>query len=367
MASKKIPPIRRIAINTGGGDAPGLNAVIRAATLSALRRGWEVYGIRRGYGSFLGGEPLVKLTNERVRGIAHLGGTILGSTNKGNPFEIHVKLPRARKKRLAAEIVVEELKKHKIDGLLAVGGDGSLRIAHKFHQMGLNVIGVPKTIDNDLCGTLCTFGFDTAVQTATEAIDKLHSTAQAHDRIMVVEVMGRYSGWIALHSGLASSSDAILIPEIPFEIDSVCRHLKKRAAGGRPYGIVCVAEGAAPKGHGMIYKNKNVKGREPILGGIGKWVAEQITRRTKLETRSLVLGHLQRGGSPTTYDRLLALRFGAAAVRLAAAGLWGHMVSYQPPAMGSVPLEDAIRDTKKVTVDCDTVLTGRDLGICFGD
>ena len=367
MARISPQKIRRIAINTGGGDAPGLNAVIRAATLAALNRGWEVLGIRRGYSSLLGGEPMLKLDRNAVRGIAHLGGTILGSTNKDNPFEIGVKLPGMRRKRPAAEVVVEAFRKHRIDGLIAVGGDGSLRIAHGLMRMGLPIIGVPKTIDNDLPGTHRTFGFDTAVQTATEAIDKLHCTAQAHDRVMVVEVMGRYAGWIALHSGLASSSDVILLPEIPFTMKSVCAHLALRRKTGRNYGIVVASEGAVPKGGGRFIQTPKTRGREARLGGIGAWVASEIQRCTGLETRALVLGHLQRGGSPSTYDRLLALRYGAAAVRLAEAGLWGHMVAYHPPGMSYITLEEATRSIKTVPVDGDTVLTGRDLGICFGD
>jgi len=367
LANLGSSKIRRIAINTGGGDAPGLNAVIRAVTLCARRRGWEVLGIRHGYGSLLDGAPMMKLNREAVLGIASQGGTILGTVNKGNPFETHVRLPGSRKKRLVAEVIVENFQKHKIDGLIAVGGDGSMRIAYKLMQMGVPVIGVPKTIDNDMTCTHRTFGFDTAVQTATEAIDKLHCTAAAHERVMVVEVMGRYSGWIALHSGLSGSCNVILIPELPFTMESICNHLVNRKKLGRTYSIVCVAEGAHPKGQGMFFKGSKEHGREQRLGGIGEWVASEITKRTGLETRSLVLGHLQRGGSPSTYDRLLGLRYGAAAVRLAAEGLWGNMVCFNPPAMNHVPIEEVIRETKKVSIYDDTVLTGREMGICFGD
>jgi ATP-dependent phosphofructokinase / diphosphate-dependent phosphofructokinase len=358
--------IRRIAINTGGGDAPGLNAVIRAVTLSAIRRGWEVIGIRRGFGNLLTGEPCIKMNNDTVRGIAHLGGTILGTTNKGNPFEHYVKSGRG-KARLAAEIVVEELKKLKIDGLIAIGGDGSLGIAFKLMQMGIPVIGVPKTIDNDLNATERTFGFDTAVSTATECLDKLHSTAQAHERAMVVEVMGRYAGWIALHAGISTSADVILIPEIKYDMKKVANYLLERKKSGRPYAIIVVSEGACEVGKGLLFAAKKEKGREQRLGGAGHHVAECIEKMTGIETRAMVLGHIQRGGSPTTYDRLLALRYGAAAVRMAEAGQWGKMVSFRPPLMTSEPLEAAIRERKVVPTDCDTVTTARDLGICLGD
>ncbi|MCY3021961.1 MAG: ATP-dependent 6-phosphofructokinase [Planctomycetota bacterium] len=358
--------IRRIAINTGGGDAPGLNAVIRAVTLSANNRGWEVIGIKRGYSSLLGGDPCVVLSNTSVRGIAHLGGTILGTTNKGNPFETYITFP-GRRRRLAAEIIVEELQRLQVDGLIAVGGDGSLSIAHGLMQMGVPVIGVPKTIDNDLSGTDRTFGFDTAVSTATECLDKLHSTAQAHDRVMVVELMGRYAGWIALHAGLSSSCDVILIPEIPYDMKKVAAHLRKRKKGGRPYAIVVVAEGAVEAGGSLVFAEAKQQAREQRLGGVAEYVAERIQKMTGQETRSLVLGHLQRGGSPTTNDRLLALRFGAAAVRLAEEGKWGHMVAYKPPTMSSVPIEEAIRTRKLVSVTSDTIMTVRELGVCLGD
>ncbi len=359
--------VHRIGINTGGGDAPGLNAVIRAVTLSAINRGWEVVGIRDGYGSFLGGEPLMRLNRKAVQGIAVLGGTILGTTNKGNPFEVKVKLPGMHKARLGAELVVKGIKKAKIDALIAVGGDGSLSIAYKLMQMGVPVIGVPKTIDNDLMHTNVTFGFDTAVQTATEALDKMHSTAEAHDRVMVVEVMGRHAGWIALNAGISGGCHVILIPEIPFDIRKVCEHLDQRRKRGRRYAIVCVAEGAVTKQAGPLYRTPQQKGREGRLGGIGEWVAAEIQSRLGWETRTLVLGHLQRGGSPSTFDRLLGLRYGAAAIRLAAGGLWGHMVTFNPPNMGSIPLEEIAQKQKRVPVDGDSVLTARELGIGFGD
>jgi ATP-dependent phosphofructokinase / diphosphate-dependent phosphofructokinase len=360
--------VKRIAINTGGGDAPGLNAVIRAVTISALGRGWEVLGLSRGYGNLLAGEPCRKLEAGDVRGIAHLGGTILGTTNKGNPFEVDLPDPKTGELRSAAGIIADGLKAMNIDGLIALGGDGSLTIAKKFMDItGIPVIGVPKTIDNDLNATERTFGFDTAVSTATECIDKLHCTAQAHDRVMVVEVMGRHAGWIALHAGLATSADVILMPELPFNLQKVADFLTERRKGGRPYAIVVVAEGAKELGHDLVFAAAKEKGRERRLGGIAQYLADELQTRTGLETRSLVLGHLQRGGSPTTYDRLLALRYGAAAVRLAEEGQWGRMVSFRPPIMTSVPIEEAISERKCVPMDGDTISTARDLGICLGD
>jgi len=365
-----VPPkkIRRIAINTGGGDAPGLNAVIRAVTLCALNRGWEVLGIRKGFGSLLGGEPCIRMDAKTVRGIAHLGGTILGTTSRGDPFQTKVHLPGMRRQRLAADVIVDELKNLHVDGLIAVGGDGSLSIAYRLMLMGIPVIGVPKTIDNDLNATERTFGFDTAVATATDCCDKLHSTAQSHDRVMVVEVMGRYAGWIALHTGLSTSADVILMPEIPFSLEKIAKYLKNRRREGKPYAIVVVSEGAHESGKDFFFKSdKNEKGSEPRLGGCAEYVAERIQALTGMETRSLVLGHIQRGGSPTTYDRLLALRYGAAAVRMAEQGLWGNIVSFRPPLMSHAPIESAIKERKLVPIDSDTVRTARELGICLGD
>jgi phosphofructokinase-like protein len=359
--------IRRIAINTGGGDAPGLNAVIRAAVLSAVERGWDVLGIRRGYTGLLDTSKIMQLDPDAVRGITHTGGTILGTTNKGNPFEFPVTLPgQATTLVDRSDEVVENYHRLGIDALIAIGGDGSMRIASRFAAKGIRVVGVPKTIDNDLTGTVVTFGFDTAVTVATEAIDRLHSTAEAHERVMVVEVMGRYAGWIALHSGVASTADVILIPEIPFDIDLVCDKIADREGHGRRFSIVVVAEGARAKDGGTIIMKEEL-GREARLGGIAEKVATQIEERTGKETRTVVLGHIQRGGRPTTFDRLLALRFGAAAVRLIEKGTFNHMVALDPPRVLAVPLEVATSRMKTVPIDCDTVLTARDVGTSFGD
>jgi 6-phosphofructokinase 1 len=364
--------MKKIVISTGGGDAPGLNAVIYAVVKSSLSRGWEVYGSRSGYKGLLDPDDLIRLTPERVEDITPTGGTILGSTNKGNPFampvenaagEIHI--------RDVSDRIMQTFNKLGFFCHIAVGGDGSLEIAHRFAtEKGMPVIGVPKTIDNDLLATQRTFGCDTAVATATEAIDKLYSTAKSHDRVMVVEVMGRDSGWIAINSGIAGCVDVVLIPEIPFDMDKVCAKINDNELHNRHHAIVVVAEGARARDADVMFKaGKSVElGRqEGLLGGIGGWVARQIREKTGKDTRSIVLGHLQRGGGPTTFDRLLALRFGAAAVRMAEQKLFDHMVALATPDMVPVPLADAIRERKKVPLDSDKIFTGRDIGICFGD
>lgn len=359
--------IRRIAVNTGGGDAPGLNAVIRSIVLSALRRGWEVLGIRKGYEGLLDTTKIIQLDRDSVRGITHLGGTILGTTNRNSPFEYPVKLPGGETGRVdRSDDIVENFHRLKIDALIAIGGDGSMKIANGLVAKGIPIVGVPKTIDNDLSGTVVTFGFDTAVTVATEAIDRLHSTAEAHERVFVVEVMGRYAGWIALHSGVSATADVVLIPEIPFDIEAVCDKIMNREARGRRFSIVVVAEGARPRDGEMVAKDQGA-GREKLLGGIGLRLAEDIAEKTGKETRTVVLGHLQRGGGPTTFDRLLALRFGAAAVRMVAQQRFNVMVALDPPTVLAVPLEEATERMKTVPLDCDTMLTARDLGISFGD
>jgi 6-phosphofructokinase 1 len=354
----------KLALSTGGGDAPGLNAVIRGAVLAALHRGWECVGIRRGFNGLLEVEGVIPLDAAAVRGITHLGGTILGTTNRGDPFKWRDPTPTGPgPERDRSDDVVAGFRRHGLDALIAIGGDGTLDIALRLMQKGIPVVGVPKTIDNDVGGTVATFGFDTAVATATDAIDKVHSTAESHERVMVVEVMGRNAGFIALNAGLAGSADVILIPEIPFDIERVCDKIRQRDAAGRHFSIVVVAEGAAPRGGVEVYQD--VERRR--LGGIAEWVARAIEKNTGKETRSLVLGHLQRGGSPTTFDRLLALRFGAAAVRLVAAGRFGCMVALQPPHVVAVPLDEALRLPKRVPLDSDTILTARELGISLGD
>lgn len=363
-----MPTIRRIAINTGGGDAPGLNAVIRAATLSARRRGWDVIGIRRGYNGLLDTNDTVQLDSDAVRGITHLGGTILGTTNRGHPFEF----PRETADGVVelvdrSDEVIENARRLGIDALIAIGGDSSMDIAHRLAHEGLPVVGVPKTIDNDLDGTVVTFGFDTAVTVATDAIGRLHSTAEAHERVFTVEVMGRYAGWIALHAGIAGGADAILIPEVPYDVEAVCRKIRDREARGRRFSIVVVAEGARPKDGDVITKREAQPGAQEVLGGVADRLAREIESRTGKETRSVVLGHLQRGGHPTSYDRLLALRFGAAAVRVIADGKRDVMVALDPPNVLTIPLADATRRMKTVPLDGDTIHTAREIGLCLGD
>jgi phosphofructokinase-like protein len=360
--------MKRILVNTGGGDAPGLNAVIRAIALSAYNRGWEVYGIKRGYdGLFMEG-GLVPLTPASVRGITHLGGTILGTTNRGSPLNFPVTLPDGTvTTRDRSGEILDAVRRGGFDGLIAIGGDGSLHIAARLAEQGLPVIGVPKTIDNDLSATQVTFGFATAVQTATDAIDKLHSTAEAHQRVMVVELMGRHVGWIALHAGIAGSADVILIPEIPYDLERVCEKIQNRYRSGREFAIVVAAEGAFPKDGEPVFKEKAKPGAAARYGGIAERLAEEIGERTGRETRSMVLGHLQRGGAPNASDRLLALRFGSDAVEFAAQGKWGCMVAINPPRVDAVPLDQAVKSLKTVPTDGDLVRTARSLGVSFGD
>ena len=360
--------IRRIAVNTGGGDAPGLNAVIRAVVLSATRRGWEVFGIRKGYDGLLENQELIRLDRESVKGISHLGGTILGTTNRGNPFEYRLKLPDGSFNVVdRSREVIEAFKRYKLDALIAIGGDGSLNLAEKLCDMGLPIVGVPKTIDNDLAATHMTFGFQTAVQTATDALDKLHSTAESHERVMVVEVMGRTAGWIALYSGLAGTADVILIPEIPYDLDKVCQKIEDRYNSGRNFAIVIAAEGAEPIGGQAEIIEAAQPGKAARYGGVADKLARAIGDRTGRETRALVLGHLQRGGSPTSYDRLLSLRFGAAAVRAIDDGRFGTMVALKPPHIVTVPLSEAVHKIKHVPVHADEIRTAREMGISFGD
>jgi 6-phosphofructokinase 1 len=366
-------PIRKIAINTGGGDAPGLNAVIRAATLAAINRGWEVWGIRSGYRGLIDEAPdgLVRLDRNGVRGIAHLGGTILGTTNRGDPFNHPTRVAGS------SELVgvdrsadlVRRFGELGFDALIAIGGDGSMKLAQRLVDKGLPlVVGVPKTIDNDVLGTELTFGFDTAVSIATEAIDRLHTTTEAHERVMVVEVMGRHAGWIALHAGMAGGADVLLLPEVPFGLEPIVEKIQLRERRGRRFSIVVAAEGALPVGGEVAIRATSDKFRPvPVLGGIAERVAREIHARTGKDARSLTLGHLQRGGSPTNFDRLLALRFGAAAVRGLAEGCTHGMVALRGQGIEIIPLAEACAGTKTVPLECDTMRTAREMGLCFGD
>lgn len=362
--------IKKIAVTTGGGDAPGLNGVIRAVTLAATKRGWECVGIREGFDGMLYSDQfedggIVPLNPTTVRGIAHTGGTILGTTNRGNPFSYDVQNSDGTvKKTDLSDRLIEGFKSNNIDALVAIGGDGTMAIAREVAGLGIKVVGVPKTIDNDLDGTVATFGFDTAVSYATDAIGRLHTTAASHNRVMIVEVMGRNAGWIALEAGLAGSADVILIPEIPFDLAKITEKIERRNQNRRKFSIISIAEGAMPVGGEASYKEV---GGVRNLGGIGEWLADSLRERIENQVRTVVLGHLLRGGSPTSRDRLLSLRFGAAAVRALEAGHFNVMVGLDPPTVRHIPLEVATKNMKTVPLDCDMLLTARDLGTCLGD
>jgi 6-phosphofructokinase 1 len=357
----------RIAISTGGGDAPGLNAVIRAAVMSAIDRGWHVLGIKRGYMGLLGEDEVIPLTAESVRGIAHLGGTILRTTNRGNPFHYPVRQPDGSYIEVdRSDELIDNARNLGIEAFITIGGDGSLAIAQQLYEKGVRIVGVPKTIDNDVSGTITTFGFDTAVTTAMEAIDKLHTTASSHDRVLVLEVMGRDCGFIALHSGVSGQAHAILIPEIAWDIENVCAHIMKRDAEGKKFAIVVVAEGVKFEGEQRVI-GESMPGQAVRVGGVAERIAKAIQARIGKECRSLVLGHLQRGGMPTGYDRLLATRFGGAATEAVANGKWGHMIALQTPHIVPIPITDAIKTLKRVDPTHDLVRTARRIGISFGD
>jgi ATP-dependent phosphofructokinase / diphosphate-dependent phosphofructokinase len=356
----------KIAIVTGGGDCPGLNAVIRAVVRSADRRGWEVLGILGGYEGLLSPGNYRPLDCKAVAGLLSRGGTILGTANRGR---FSAKVGHGDSRRLPVELLEETrqgVQKIGISAVVSIGGDGSLSIAQQMHEHGIPIIGVPKTIDNDLDGTV-TFGFDSAVACAVDALERLHTTAESHNRVMVLEVMGRYAGWIALYAGVAGGADVILMPEIPFTYDSVCAKIAEREKNGRHFTIVTVAEGACEKGTGYTAAACQPKQGEARLGGIGTVVAEEIQSRTGKETRCCVLGHLQRGGSPSTFDRALCSIFGAEAVERIAAGDFGKMVAYQGDNVTAIPISDAVKRLKTVPPQGNLSRTARALGICLGD
>ena len=358
-------PVKRIGILTGGGDAPGLNAVIRAVVKSACNAGIECIGLEDSFDGLLEPGRSRPLTPRDVRGIMRLGGTILGTVNRGNPVGRSIETSVGTKEY--SDRVVEMFHQMALDALVVIGGDGTLAIAHQFCGRGIPIVGVPKTIDNDIVGTTNCFGFDTAVAFATDAIDRLHTTAEAHRRIMVVEVMGRYAGWIALYAGVAGGADAILIPEIPFELDRVAGRLIERDQWGAHFSIVVVAEGAFPKGGSLALLEQAHDGHVERLGGIGAKVCEGLSTLTGKETRSVVLGHLQRGGAPTSFDRVLATRFGAKAVQLIQTGEFGTMVAFDPPDIVARRLEEIVGRTKTVPMDNDLLLAAKALGVTFGD
>ena len=359
--------MNRIGILTGGGDAPGLNAVIRAAVKTAIYEyGCEVIGIRDGYDGFIDDQGVIPLGIEDVRGLLPRGGTILGAASRGNPYAR--KVMRDGKEIIVdvSDEIIKGIKRLELDALLILGGDGTLHSAHELYLNGAPVIGVPKTIDNDIGGTEATFGFDTAVTTATEAIDKLHTTAEAHHRVMVLELMGRDAGFIALHAGVAGGADVILIPEIPFRFESVVAKVRQRVERGYLFSIIAVSEGAKPVEGVQVFSRAGDEVYVPRLGGIGQIVGEYIEQQG-FETRVTVLGHLQRGGTPTPFDRWLATRYGAAAVRLAVQGKFDRMVALRAGKITDVSLEDAIAVPKRVAVNDDAVITARGMSISFGD
>jgi 6-phosphofructokinase 1 len=359
---------KKIGILTGGGDCPGLNAVIRGVVKSAIiRHGWQVIGIQDGFDGLLNLDKCRSLTLETVRGILPRGGTILGTTNRGNPFDYPMERDGKIVRVDISDRVVENIRTLGMEALIAVGGEGSLKIALELARKGVPVVGVPKTIDNDLRETDVTFGYNTALETATEALDKLHTTAESHHRVMILEVMGRYAGWIALESGIAGGADVILIPEIPYDVSKICTAVKARAARGSRFSIVVVAEGAFPAGGDrVVAQAADEKLAIERLGGIGQFVAKQIEQCLDMDVRVTVLGHLQRGGSPTTFDRALGSRFGTKAVQMVADGEFGRMACLKGRMITSVRIEDATCDLNLVDPAGEIVRTAEDLGIMVG-
>ncbi|REJ68891.1 MAG: ATP-dependent 6-phosphofructokinase [Planctomycetota bacterium] len=358
---------QRIGILTSGGDCPGLNAVIRGATKAARQLGYECIGFHKGYEGLVDPVSYMTLSDRNTSGILTQGGTILGSTNKGR-----FAATKGVDQRLSIDPellrgVAQTVEQLNICGLVCVGGDGSLAIAQQFHEFGIPVVGVPKTIDNDLSATAYTFGFDSAVTCATDALDRLHTTAASHERIMVLEVMGRHAGWIALNAGIAGGGDVILIPEIAWNFENVCQKVLERDAMGKRFTLVVVAEGAELPGGETVVQESEQQDRQTRLGGIGNVVAAELERRLRRETRTAVLGHLQRGGPPTTFDRVLATQYGAHAVRLVYQRRFGEMICYHPPAMDSVPITAAIHRLSQVDPEGAAVQAARALGISFGD
>jgi ATP-dependent phosphofructokinase / diphosphate-dependent phosphofructokinase len=356
--------IRTIGLANGGGDCPGLNAAIRGVVKAAITRyGWRVVGITNGFDGLIWPEGCVELTLDSVRGILPRGGTILGTTNHGNPFAYAIEEDGAKLAHNFSGRCIENVAKLGLDALVVIGGDGTLTITRDLGRLGVRVVGVPKTIDNDLSATEVTFGFDTALHVATDAIDRLHTTAESHGRVMVVEVMGREAGWIALHSGIAGGADVILVPEIPFRIEHICRKVLQRDAAGRKFSLIVVAEGAkVPAEDGA---GRTLDPAPP--GQVALRVGEAIGREVYKEVRVTVLGHVQRGGSPSPFDRVLATRFGCAAADLVAEDGFGRMVCLRAGKIESVPLDEAVGVARAVDPNCDHVRTARSIGISFGD
>ncbi|MGI6668929.1 MAG: 6-phosphofructokinase [Acetivibrionales bacterium] len=360
--------IKRIGVMTGGGDCPGLNAVLRAVVKTAMfRYGYDVIGFKDGYRGLVLND-YVHFRAGDVSGILDKGGTILGSSNKDNPFKFRIESNGKVDYADMSDKLIENVRSHGIDCMILIGGDGTLTSARDLHRKGLEVVGVPKTIDNDLSCTDMTFGYMTAVDTATDAIDKLHSTAESHHRVMILEVMGRYAGWIALSSGIAGGADVILIPEIEYDISKVCEKILERKKDGKHFSIIVVAEGAKEKNGSLVISKVDESSPDPIrLGGVGNKVAQEVEKITGIETRVTVLGHLQRGGRPNPYDRVLSTRFGVKAVELASEGEFGNMVSLNGNKITYVSLEEAVGRLKQVEPDGELVRIARSVGVGFGD
>jgi ATP-dependent phosphofructokinase / diphosphate-dependent phosphofructokinase len=359
--------INSIAVLTGGGDCPGLNAVIRAVTKTAIHKyGLEVWGIEDGYLGLIE-DKMHKLSFMDVSSILTVGGTILGTSNIANPFRFPVQEKGETVYKDVSDQCVENLKKRHIDALVCIGGDGTMSVSSRMAAKGVKIVGVPKTIDNDLVGTDVTFGFDTAVTTASEAIDKIHTTASAHHRVMIVEVMGRYAGWIALASGIASGADVILIPEIPYSLDIIADFVKQRSQHGKRFSIIVVAEGAKPLGGQMHVAKTIATSPDPIrLGGIGAKLADDLANKTALECRAVNLGHIQRGGTPTPRDRMLATAFGSHALELLMQGVFGKLVVLRSTVLSSIDLIEVADKTRTVSPDDPLIQAAKGVNTCFG-
>ena len=360
--------IHRIGVMTAGGDCPGLNAVIRAVAKTALsQHDLEVIGIEDGFLGLIQNR-MRPLTNESVSNILTLSGTILGTNNRVSPRKYYVNVNGTLEPRDVTDRCLEHIAHNQIDALVVIGGDGTMSMASDFVRLGINCIGVPKTIDNDLYGTDVTFGFATAVSIATEALDRVHTTAASHHRAMVVEVMGRNAGWIALHAGVASGADVILIPEIPYDIDGICEYVANRSRRGKRFSIICVSEGARPKGGGQVVSRIDPTSPEPArLGGIGQKVAADMESATGIETRTITLGHVQRGGTPVAADRVLATEFGNKAIELLCAGERSRLVVLRNGVITHIPLEDAEGKQRLINLDNPLLRAARNVGTCFGD
>lgn len=359
---------KKIGILTGGGDCPGLNAVVRAAAKTALKMGWRIIGFKDGYKGLIENRA-VDLWDRHVSGILTRGGTILGTSNIANPFKYTLSpFGSDESPKDMSDMALEVYKTNKLDGLIVVGGDGTLIIGQKLFEKGLNIVGVPKTIDNDLAATDITFGFDSALNVATDAIDKVHTTAESHNRVLIVETMGRYAGWIALRSGIAGGGDVILIPEVPFYEEEICRAVFERAKRGKTYSIIVVSEGAVDKSGNFTVQKKVPGSTDPLrLGGISYKIAGIVEKGCKVESRVVVLGHLQRGGTPTPFDRWLATRFGFHAVELISENKFGYMTALRRMDIVDVKIQEAVKKSRRVEPDSEEIKVALGVGTSLGN